>query len=159
MANHKETKAQAHERRKSESQPPGQMPTTVTTKSGRASKPSTPALATFQEAARSRPSRNTDNGGKKGHKKTASNAAALAPPPVDDDGMTSGEGDIDADELRYCYCNGVSYGEMVGCDHDECSREWFHLACVGLRVAPEGKLCILPSHISRLIRERRTMVL
>ena len=114
------------------------MPAPVTTKSGRASKPSTPALATFQEAARSRSARNTDNGVKKGHKKTASQAA-LAPPPLDDDGMTSGDGDVDADELRYCYCNGVSYGEMVGCDHDECSREWFHLACVGLRVAPEGQ--------------------
>lgn len=145
-ANAKETKTPAHERRKSESQPPGPGPTPVTTKSGRASKPSTPALATFQEVARSRPSRNADGGSKKGHKKTASTATTLAPPVVDD-GTTSGEGDIDADEPTYCYCNGVSYGEMVGCDHDECTREWFHLACVGLKVAPEGTFALFPTLI------------
>lgn len=143
---------EGHERRKSESIPPGgPLPPTVTTKSGRASKPSTPALATFQEAARSRSTRNADNNNgngnsngngngngnnnKKSQKKAGGAAQALAPPVVDDD-MTSGEGDIDADEPTYCYCNGVSYGEMVACDSDECEREWFHLACVGLKVAP-----------------------
>ena len=28
------------------------------------------------------------------------------------------------DEPRYCYCNGVSYGEMVACDNEKCPREW-----------------------------------
>ena len=28
---------------------------------------------------------------------------------------------------------------MVACDADECEREWFHLACVGLKVAPAEK--------------------
>lgn len=48
------------------------------------------------------------------------------------------EADIDGDEPRYCYCNNVSYGEMVACDADGCAREWFHLECVGLKVAPKG---------------------
>ena len=30
----------------------------------------------------------------------------------------------DADEPVYCYCQQVSYGEMVGCDNDNCAREW-----------------------------------
>lgn len=148
----KETKPEDVER-KSEPTPPTVPPiATVTTKSGRASKPSTPALATFQEAARSRPSREKDSAGggaKKGHKKSASTVQAPPPPPppprVPDDEATSSaqgddeEGDIDADEPRYCYCNGVSYGEMVACDSDDCEREWFHLACVGLKVAPGSK--------------------
>ncbi|KAI6778784.1 Transcriptional regulatory protein-like protein [Emericellopsis cladophorae] len=143
----RETKAAAaHERRKSESVPPVQTPATVTTKSGRASKPSTPALPTFQEAAqsRSRSSRTADNGGaKKSHKKgAASTTQALAPPPVEE-GLSSGEGDIE-DEPLYCYCNGISYGEMVGCDSDDCEREWFHLSCVGLKVAPAGKFTSRP---------------
>ncbi|EAA26816.2 hypothetical protein GE21DRAFT_2803 [Neurospora crassa] len=46
--------------------------------------------------------------------------------------------DVDADEQRYCFCNGISYGEMVACDGDGCPREWFHLECVGLKVAPKG---------------------
>lgn len=137
----KETKAEERERRKSESIPPAapQITMTVTTKSGRASKPSTPALATFQEASRPRSSRNSENANnKKNQKKTQPTPQALAPPLADED-MTSGEGDIDADEPTYCYCNSVSYGEMVACDADECEREWFHLACVGLKVAPAEK--------------------
>ena len=55
--------------------------------------------------------------------------------------------DINADEPTYCYCNGVSYGEMVGCDARDCEREWFHLECVGLKVAPKGSgmLALFPS--------------
>ncbi len=44
-----------------------------------------------------------------------------------------------ADEPLYCYCNQVSYGEMVGCDGDDCKREWFHLPCTGLATLPKGK--------------------
>ncbi|KAH6656793.1 hypothetical protein BKA67DRAFT_655102 [Truncatella angustata] len=115
----------------------------VTTKSGRASKPSTPALGNFPEAARSRSSRNTQAGGaKRSHKKGASIQAALAAQTVDEDANGSAhgddEGDIDANEPRYCYCNGVSYGEMVACDADDCEKEWFHLGCVGLRSAPSS---------------------
>lgn len=136
----KETKTEERERRKSESTPPAPpSTTTVTTKSGRASKPSTPAMATFQEAARPRSSRNSESiNNKKNQKKGNPTPQALAPPVVDDD-LTSGEGDIDVDEPTYCYCNSVSYGEMVACDAAECEREWFHLACVGLKVAPAEK--------------------
>ncbi|KAK4458117.1 putative undecaprenyl diphosphate synthase-domain-containing protein [Cladorrhinum samala] len=48
------------------------------------------------------------------------------------------EEEPDGDEPRYCKCNGVSYGEMVACDGEGCAREWFHLECVGLKVAPKG---------------------
>lgn len=45
---------------------------------------------------------------------------------VDEDGIgdTSNEG-IQGDEVTYCYCNGVSYGEMVACDREKCAREWY----------------------------------
>ncbi|KAK1875322.1 Inhibitor of growth protein 3 [Dissostichus eleginoides] len=41
----------------------------------------------------------------------------------------------DPNEPRYCICNQVSYGEMVGCDN----TDWFHYGCVGLTEAPKGK--------------------
>ncbi len=128
---------------KDEPQPLPQ-PATVTTKSGRASKPSTPALATFQEAAAQRQARARDNGASKKKKTITTTAQALAQQITDEDGNSSMQGDdedgeIDADEPTYCYCNSVSYGEMVACDSDECTREWFHLACVGLKVAPGSK--------------------
>ncbi|KAG9243801.1 hypothetical protein BJ878DRAFT_509080 [Calycina marina] len=124
--------------------------TTVTTKSGRASKPSTPRISQF-EPVRSRSARNAleaASNSKRSHKKGAGAAAQqlLASRGRDDEDASSIQGDddedeeINPDEPRYCYCNGVSYGEMVGCDNDACEREWFHLECVGLKVAPKDKV-------------------
>ncbi|PNP41234.1 hypothetical protein TGAM01_v209889 [Trichoderma gamsii] len=121
----------------------------VTTKSGRASKPSTPALPSFSDAAaaaaRPRATRNVEpaGNGKKSQKKGSTQALAQL---MDEDGNSSMQGDdgdddadIDPDEATYCYCNSISYGAMVACDSDDCAREWFHLACVGLKVAPSSK--------------------
>ncbi|KAI8902984.1 inhibitor of growth proteins N-terminal histone-binding-domain-containing protein [Globomyces pollinis-pini] len=47
--------------------------------------------------------------------------------------------DIDPNEPTYCICNQVSFGEMIACDNDECTREWFHYACVGLTGPVKGK--------------------
>ncbi|KAI1076576.1 hypothetical protein F5B20DRAFT_320974 [Whalleya microplaca] len=159
----------------------------VTTKSGRASKPSTPAIGSFPEhpqaplPQRSRSSRNnaasssTSSGAttnvKRSHKKgaaqqqqqqqqqqqvlAASRAAAgdaNANANGNGNGSVQGGGgvgagddeggdvEVDADEPLYCYCNGVSYGEMVACDADDCTREWFHLDCVGLKAAPPSSV-------------------
>ncbi|KAI0025900.1 hypothetical protein F4780DRAFT_768198 [Xylariomycetidae sp. FL0641] len=115
--------------------------TVITTKSGRASKPSTPAIGSFPDSApRSRSARNTNTTTtKRSHKKGAAQQA-LATRMADEDANSSvqgdDEGEIDADEPLYCYCNSVSYGEMVACDADDCPREWFHLDCAGLKAAP-----------------------
>ena len=125
-----------------------QLTTITTTKSGRASKPSTPAIPSFPEPVRSRSSRSAleaASSNKRSHKKGAGAAAQLLAQQNSemDDAASSMQGDdedgeIDADEPTYCYCNGVSYGEMVACDADGCEKEWFHLDCVGLKVAPRG---------------------
>ncbi|RAR05389.1 PHD finger domain containing protein [Stemphylium lycopersici] len=49
------------------------------------------------------------------------------------------ESEEDGDEPRYCYCNEVSYGNMIACDNDDCPREWFHLGCVHLDKPPTGR--------------------
>ncbi|KAI5821396.1 hypothetical protein BZA77DRAFT_219705, partial [Pyronema omphalodes] len=46
----------------------------------------------------------------------------------------------DEGEETYCYCDQISYGEMVACDGEDCEREWFHLECAGLTMAPKGKV-------------------
>lgn len=46
---------------------------------------------------------------------------------------------IDPNEPTYCLCVQVSFGEMIGCDNDECPIEWFHFSCVGLNHKPKGK--------------------
>ncbi|KAL0571670.1 hypothetical protein V5O48_010288 [Marasmius crinis-equi] len=51
------------------------------------------------------------------------------PPPVDSE--------------KYCYCNQMSFGEMVACDNDDCKIEWFHLICSGLdRLPAEDEICL-----------------
>ncbi|XP_061348419.1 PHD finger protein ING1 [Gastrolobium bilobum] len=46
---------------------------------------------------------------------------------------------VDPNEPTYCFCNQVSYGEMVACDNPSCKIEWFHFGCVGLKEQPKGK--------------------
>lgn len=58
---------------------------------------------------------------------------------LDDEEIEGDESEHDPDdpnEPKYCYCNRGSYGEMVACDNDLCAKEWFHLGCTELRVAP-----------------------
>ncbi|KAK6458592.1 Ing1-like protein [Scheffersomyces xylosifermentans] len=48
----------------------------------------------------------------------------------------SGNGE-DADNNLYCFCQRVSFGEMIGCDNDDCKYEWFHWSCVGITSPPK----------------------
>ena len=43
----------------------------------------------------------------------------------------------DPNEPKYCYCNRISFGEMIACENDDCPIEWFHFSCVGL--TPENR--------------------
>ncbi|CAM6087827.1 unnamed protein product [Calypogeia fissa] len=53
-------------------------------------------------------------------------------------------------EPTYCYCNDVSYGDMIACDHPECKLEWFHFDCVGIKERPKGKwFCLECSNSKR----------
>lgn len=57
---------------------------------------------------------------------------------IGDDGE-DGAGDDGGDDRTYCYCNRVSFGNMIGCDGDDCQREWFHLACLHMSDPPKGE--------------------
>ncbi|KAJ3937418.1 MAG: hypothetical protein NXY57DRAFT_956396 [Lentinula lateritia] len=41
------------------------------------------------------------------------------------------------DNRLYCYCNKPSDGEMVACDNEDCTNQWFHLTCTGLSQLPD----------------------
>ena len=43
----------------------------------------------------------------------------------------------DPNEPKYCYCNRISFGEMIACENDDCPIEWFHFSCVGF--TPENR--------------------
>ncbi|KZP13443.1 hypothetical protein FIBSPDRAFT_960502 [Athelia psychrophila] len=75
----------------------------------------------------------------------------------DDDFDADGDADADAgedvegegeeggdpeDQQIYCFCQKLSYGEMIACDNPECPYQWFHLPCVGLKPPlPEHFYC------------------
>ncbi|KAJ6171142.1 hypothetical protein N7470_000209 [Penicillium chermesinum] len=80
------------------------------------------------------PPRNTEGPAKRTNKKTVP-APAI---PSDEESIHEGDDEDEEGEPRYCYCNEISFGEMVACDNDACPREWFHLSCVGL-TKPPGK--------------------
>jgi hypothetical protein len=65
----------------------------------------------------------------------SSRASSIAPEQDSQDA----DSEEDGDEPRYCYCNQVSYGNMIACDNESCAREWFHLPCVNLDRAPSGR--------------------
>lgn len=46
---------------------------------------------------------------------------------------------VDPNEPTYCVCQQVSYGEMIGCDNNDCPIEWFHFGCMQLTTKPKGK--------------------
>ncbi|GKV19442.1 hypothetical protein SLEP1_g29703 [Rubroshorea leprosula] len=47
---------------------------------------------------------------------------------------------VDPNEPTYCFCNQVSFGEMVACNNPDQSKiDWFHFGCVGLKEQPKGK--------------------
>ena len=48
-----------------------------------------------------------------------------------------GPGGDDADNTLYCFCQRVLFGEMIGCDNDDCKYEWFHWSCVGITSPPK----------------------
>ena len=39
-------------------------------------------------------------------------------------------------EPTYCFCNNVSFGDMIACDNEACPFEWFHFPCVGVQEKP-----------------------
>ncbi|GBE79810.1 hypothetical protein SCP_0210110 [Sparassis crispa] len=58
---------------------------------------------------------------------------------VDEAMEEGGEGE---DKELYCFCQKLSYGEMIGCDNPQCRYQWFHLSCVNLRPPlPENWYC------------------
>ncbi|KAG0748967.1 hypothetical protein G6F57_003268 [Rhizopus arrhizus] len=62
--------------------------------------------------------------------------------------------ETDNDERLYCFCQQVSYGDMVACDGQNCPYEWFHMECVGLKEPPKGSW-YCPDCSARLMRHKR----
>ncbi|XBW35611.1 hypothetical protein QEN19_001185 [Hanseniaspora menglaensis] len=51
---------------------------------------------------------------------------------------SSGANGEEEDDQLYCFCQTVSFGEMVACDNNDCKYQWFHYGCIGLNEPPKG---------------------
>ncbi|KAF9226781.1 hypothetical protein BS17DRAFT_503918 [Gyrodon lividus] len=52
------------------------------------------------------------------------------------------DGEDGEDKELYCFCQKLSYGEMIACDNPDCLYQWFHLPCVNLKQPlPERWFC------------------
>ncbi|CCK68873.1 histone acetyltransferase YNG2 KNAG_0B04390 [Huiozyma naganishii CBS 8797] len=56
----------------------------------------------------------------------------------DDELFSNNAENDEEDKTLYCFCQSVSYGEMVACDGPNCKYEWFHYSCVNLKEPPKG---------------------
>ena len=54
----------------------------------------------------------------------------LSTPPTD-----HGNNPNSSDQL-FCFCKGLSYGNMIACDNSDCPIQWFHYDCVGITEKP-----------------------
>ncbi|KAF8418230.1 hypothetical protein EV426DRAFT_345290 [Tirmania nivea] len=70
----------------------------------------------------------------------ASAVADKAPEEKEEEGEWEEDMEVYEHEPRYCLCNGVSHGLMLGCDNEECDLQWFHLECLGLVKPPPQKV-------------------
>ncbi|OWZ24285.1 AhpC/TSA family Redoxin [Phytophthora megakarya] len=78
--------------------------------------------------------------GSSSRKKSIAETAVVTPVAVPDPVILAAEDlPIDPNEPIYCSCRRVSFGQMVGCDNDDCKYEWFHFGCVGLTDQPAGQ--------------------
>ncbi|RZF35516.1 hypothetical protein LSTR_LSTR010207 [Laodelphax striatellus] len=61
----------------------------------------------------------------------------IAPPPA----VVVNQPPTEKDEKLYCYCQCPydEVSEMIACDGNDCTIEWFHFECVGIMVPPKGK--------------------
>lgn len=58
---------------------------------------------------------------------------------VEDESNVDVDEEQDEKQTQFCICDGPSSGDMIGCDNDECERQWFHFKCVGLQEAPQSE--------------------
>ena len=82
--------------------------------------------------------------GQSRHNRQISTSTLSEDPDADGDaeGETAeAEGDEAADDTLYCFCQQKSYGEMIGCDNEECEYEW--VSSAGSRVMV-GRRSLIP---------------
>jgi hypothetical protein len=87
-------------------------------------------------------------------------SVALYPPPaggapgavMEGTPAEGGEAEGEGDDKTYCFCDGISYGEMIACDDANCEREWVlsFLIFVALVLIRDLLLWLVPFGVYRV---------
>lgn len=59
------------------------------------------------------------------------------PTPIEEDDNQAQAAE-DPDKL-WCYCGQPSYGQMIMCEHKDCTIVWFHFDCLRIRCPPKTR--------------------
>lgn len=67
-------------------------------------------------------------------------------PTEEGDGDEGEEGDDGDDKELYCFCQKLSYGEMIACDNPDCPYQWVSIFVfiITPRVANTDHVCVVP---------------
>ena len=91
---------------------------------------------------------------------SAEEASCSGPPSVQnvDERVEKGRTDTNPVQL-YCYCQGPEEGDMVGCDNNSCTYQWFHLHCLKLKSHPQSKFWYCPDcrKLPKLKRRKKNL--
>jgi inhibitor of growth protein 3 len=70
---------------------------------------------------------------------TADDESVQSEAGTEDEEMSGvGHEEDESDDTKYCFCQRVSFGDMVACDNDDCQYQWFHWECVNIKEEPVG---------------------
>lgn len=60
--------------------------------------------------------------------------------PVKDASFVASSHSKEDDDFEiWCFCKRAIDTELIGCDNENCSTQWFHFECVGVKSKPRGK--------------------
>ena len=60
----------------------------------------------------------------------------------------SQEEEYEEDPMKsWCYCGEPCYGQMIMCEHKDCSIQWFHFDCLRIRCPPKNKINGIAHHV------------
>lgn len=92
--------------------------------------------------AKSRDKKRRKGGSRASPSTTADDESVASEAGTEDEEMSGAGGgeneEEESDDTKYCFCQRVSFGDMVACDNDNCEYQWFHWDCVGIKEEPVG---------------------
>lgn len=111
----------------------------LTVKKAKPQQPLRKAALTAKSGVNKSKRRKTGGGSRASPSTTADDESVQSEAGTEDEDMSgAGQEEDESDDTKYCFCQRVSFGDMVACDNDDCRFQWFHWECVNIKEEPVG---------------------